>query len=436
MRLIFYNLLFPIAFVLYLPFFVRKLIKRGGAKNGFGERFGIFSAKKRQELRALNRPVWIHAVSVGEAVAACSFIQRWKETDPELDFVLSTTTTTGHAVAEKKRPEGVTVLYCPLDFFVFVLRSLMLVRPRILVIFEVEMWPNLITLAKLLKIPVTLVNGRMSDRSARGYSRHRWFFKPLFNRLDCICVQSEDDAERIKRVAGLQAPVYVCNTMKFDQVPDCDAANVSTDLERAFGTGERRVWTAGSTHPGEEHLVITTFQALKKRFPSLKLVLVPRHHERSAEVIDVLREHNVNYRCLVDNPELETSNVPEDESADVLLVNTTGALMGFYAAADVVLVGKSLAGNAGGHNIIEPAIFGKPIVHGAHMENFRLVVRLFERDKATRIVESDTDLRRVMTELLEDENLRQRLGQKARAVVERHRGAVDKTLKQLLVFNA
>lgn len=431
MRLILYNLLFPVAFILYLPFFIRKLVKRGGVKHCFGERFGLFSKERRDELRALNRPVWVHAVSVGEAVAACGFIQRWKELNPELDFVLSTTTTTGHAVAESKRPAGVPVIYCPLDFFVFVLRSLALVRPRLLVIFEVEMWPNLITLAKHMNIPVTLVNGRMSDRSALGYSRHRWFFKPLFARLDCICVQSEDDAERVKRVTGLKAPVYVCNTMKFDQVPDCDATDMSAVLDTAFGIGERLVWTAGSTHPGEEHLVLTTFQALKKRFPALKLVLVPRHHERSAAVIELLRELDLKYRCHVENPELQTTNVAPGEPADVLLVNATGVLMAFYAAADVVLVGKSLAGNTGGHNIIEPAIFAKPIVHGVNMENFRLVVRLFERDNATRVVKEDEELRHAMTELLGHEDIRRRLGQKARTVVERHRGAVDKTLKHL-----
>ncbi len=429
--LILYNLMFPLLFLIYSPLFISKLLRRGGCRQNFGERFGIFSRRQRECLtRMPTPPVWIHAVSVGEVVAACSFIQRWQARDPNACFVLSTTTTTGHAMALKKKPTAVPLIYCPLDFHPFVQRALNLIRPSRLVIFEVEIWPNLISLAARRQIPVALVNGRLSDRSATGYARHRWLFAALFARIKLFCMQSATDAERVRRVVGNRSPVHVCNTMKFDQMPDPDTTDISTLLNTVFGPAPRLVWCAGSTHANEEALIADVFQDLRTACPELKLVLVPRHHERTAEIVQILNQRNLAYRLLQPTAIDDSSNNGKTTTAgsDILLVNTTGELMNFFRACDIAYVGKSLAGNHGGHNIIEPAIFAKPIVHGVNMENFRLVVELFRQRNASLEVPNDAELEPAIRQLCHDRNLRDELGKRARQVVDEGRGAIDRTI--------
>ncbi|NOY82611.1 MAG: 3-deoxy-D-manno-octulosonic acid transferase [Kiritimatiellaeota bacterium] len=428
MKLLLYNLLFPFAFLAYLPVSAWKMFRRGGYARHFWERFALYSREQRARIAALgSSPIWVHAVSVGEVVAALSFIRRWQERTPDLVFVLSTTTSTGYATAVKKAPPKVVVLYAPLDCFFAVRRAFRAIRPRMLVIFEVEFWPNLITAAARRGVPTVLANGRLSDRSARGYARHKWFFGDLFRHFALFCVQTDEDAARLGRVVGDAVPVHVCNTMKFDQVPDIEGENRTDLLDEVFGRGLRIVWTAGSTHAGEEEWVVRAFTELKSEFAALKLVLVPRHHERTNEVRKVLDAAGASYRLLV--PPSNESPAPREPAVDVLVVNTTGELMHFYAASDLVFVGKSLAGNHGGHNIIEPAIFGKPILHGPNMENFRAVAAIF-RDNAAAIEVPDSfdGFRDVLNRLLRNPQQRQELGRKAREVVEKHRGAIDRTI--------
>ena len=414
------------AMLLYLPVFVYKLIRRGNFLHHFGERFGWFTYAQQAALKRLRNPVWIHAVSVGEVMAALSFIRRWQEQNTDLEFVLSTTTTTGHATAESRLPERVKLIYCPLDFPFAVRLALRLIRPRMLVIFEVEIWPNLVTMAVKGGTRVVLVNGRMSDRSTRGYRRFRCFFRGIFNKISLFCVQSPDDAERFRFVCNQDIPVQICNTMKFDQIPDPPASDIAHLMGDVFGGEVYQIWTAGSTHPGEELLIIDVFCNLKRSFPNLKLVLVPRHHERTREVEEILRQRRLNYRL-----RKSTSNVVSSCPVDVLLVNTTGELMKFYAIADVAFVGKSLAGNKGGHNIIEPAIWGKAIVHGAQLDNFRLVTDIFRKQHGTAEVSHDGNLEPVMRHLLNHPEEREELGRRARCVVEQNRGAIDQTIRAL-----
>ncbi|MBT4819291.1 MAG: 3-deoxy-D-manno-octulosonic acid transferase [Lentisphaerae bacterium] len=426
MKLLAYNLIFIPAFILYLPFFIWKLTRRGGFSHDFWERFGCFSQQRRQALAALDRPVWIHAVSVGEMVAAVSFVRRWQERNPELTFVVSTTTTTGHAVATGKLPDSVVLIYSPLDWWLPVRRTLVLVRPRAVVIFEVEFWPNMILLARRRRIPVVMANGRLSDRSAEGYARHRWFFGDLFKAFTVMCMQTEEDVHRVQSVIGKDVPAYPCNTMKFDQVPDVSGNDKSEILDSVFGPGERVVWTAGSTHAGEEELVCDVFIELRRKHPAARLVLVPRHHERTADVESVLQEKGLSYRLLQPRDRPAADGVPEP--VDVLVVNTTGELMDFYGASDVVFVGKSLAGNEGGHNIIEPAIFGKPIIYGSNMQNFRAVAQIFRDGNGAVEVDDGQGLKEALDGLLTAPSERAALGKRARGVVDTWRGAIDRTL--------
>jgi len=426
MKLLAYNLLFVFAFIFYLPVFTWKLVKRGGFTRHFWERFGCFSQEQKRALSVLTRPVWIHAVSVGEIVAAVTFVRRWQERNPELSFVVSTTTATGHAIAAKKLPDSVVLIYSPLDWWLPVRRALALVRPRMLVIFEVEFWPNMILLARRRGIPIVMANGRLSDRSAEGYARHRWFFGSLFETFAIMCMQAEEDVRRVRSVVGEKVTALACNTMKFDQVPDISGSDKSAVLNNVFGSAKRVVWTAGSTHAGEEALVCDIFAKLQAKHPTLRLVLVPRHHERTPEVEAVLQERGLSYRLL--NERTDQATCEGTVAVSVLVINTTGELMDFYGASDVVFVGKSLAGNEGGHNIIEPAIFGKPIIHGKDMQNFRAVAQIFRDGQGAIEVDDGQGMEEALDRLLRKPSERASLGKRARDVVETWRGAIDKTI--------
>jgi 3-deoxy-D-manno-octulosonic-acid transferase len=416
-----YNLLFPLAFLLFLPGLLWKLWRRGGEKSNFAERFAKFAAGKRRCLRdGWRGVVWVHAVSVGETVVALQFIRRWQERAPEQRFILSTTTTTGQAMARGRAPSGVEVIFCPLDFILFARPVVNLLRPSLLVIFETEIWPNLIAEVKRRGGRVVLVNARISDRSAKGYRRWRIFFAPILRQFDVICVQSETDRKRFAAVA-CDLPLHVCGTMKFDQTPP--PASAAPDLSPYFGDEPGLTLVAASTHPGEEKLITKTYLALRGEFPGLRLVLVPRHAERGAEIAAELRSLKVAFRQRNwDRGEARTPVV------DVLLADTTGELAGLMAAADVVIMGKSLAGHDEGHNLIEPALLGKPTVTGAKVSNFREVMAILQDGGGVMPVKCDGDLSGILRDLLANPARRAELGERAQTAVAAQRGATDRTL--------
>ena len=438
--LIFYNIFFPIFFISYLPVFIAKLVKRGDFKEDFWERFGFFSASKKKQLKSLQNPIWIHAVSVGETITALSFLREWSKQEPDLKFVLSTTTSTGQKIARKQSPKNVISIYCPIDFFISVWSTFNTVKPKMLIIFEVEIWPNLVALAAWRKIKLALVNCRMSDKSAQGYSRHRWFFNHIFSRFSLICTQTKEDACRIKSIIGDQPHIKVCNTMKFDQVMDSQSDSISSPINTVFPDKNRLIFIAGSTHPGEEVIMVKTFKSLVVDFPSLNFILAPRHAERTYDVEKILKKEDMDYVLLTELKE-SLKNVNSAMSKEiinqgkakrkVLLVNTTGDLMGLFAVSDIVFMGKSLCGVKGGHNIIEPAIYGKPVIFGSNMDNFRQVVKIFKDNKAAVEVKNEQEFCRTLRRLLSDPAERECLGRISREVVEKNRGAINKTIDLL-----
>ena len=257
MMLFLYNILFPFAFLFYVPGMIMKLIKRGGDKQGFGERFAIFANDKLNLLKEFQGAVWIHSVSVGETTIALGMIEKWTEQDPKAKFVLSTTTTTGQALASGRSPDNTIAIFCPIDFIFFVRKTLRTIKPKMLVVFETEIWPNLIRETRAYGAPVALVNGRISDNSANGYRRFSFFFAPILKHLSLLCVQTELDAERFKAVASSLEPT-VCGNMKFDQKPPAKIAKI--DLDAYFGPDSKRILLAASTHPREEAFIARVFK--------------------------------------------------------------------------------------------------------------------------------------------------------------------------------
>ena len=421
-----YNLLFPLAFLFFLPGMIIKYIRRGGVKENYGERFAKFAETKLERLKEFRGAVWVHSVSVGETAIALSMIRAWKEMEPERRFVLSTTTTTGQGIAVSGAPDGVEVIFCPIDFIFFVRRTVSVLNPGMLIIFETEIWPNLIREVRRKGAPVALVNARISDRSAAGYRRWSFFFAPVLRQLSLLCVQTETDAGRFKAVCSDVEPI-VCGNMKFDQKIPAKLPEIG--IERYFGDGDYDILLAASTHPGEERLLAETYTELRGTYPSLKLIIVPRHAERGGEIANLLGSMNLNYIRRSEDLRNSQEDTLKHAHCDVLLADTTGEMAAFMKAADIVVMGKSLAGHNEGHNIIEPALMRKPVVTGCELRNFRFVLKAMKDDDALITADSDGVLKQILDELLASPEKRAELGERAGNSVKKHRGATKRTIE-------
>ncbi len=416
-----YNLLFPLVLIAFLPGLVFKLIRRGGKKRGYAERFGIFSDEKKLALASLRNPIWVHAVSVGETQIALTFIQKWKKKNPSQDFILSTTTTTSQELAFTKAPHGTIVIFSPLDYFLFVKIAVHFIRPCLLVIFETELWPNMICEVRRSGAKISLVNARISDRSAGRYEAFRRFFGPLLQKIDCICCQTEHDKTRLDAISE-NLPVQIIGNMKFDQ--EIPAGLQEFDLEQYFGKEEYTILIGASTHPGEEKLIAGKFLNLKRKYPLLRFISVPRHAERGAEIAAEFRSLGMSF------VRRSEKTIPENP-VDCLLADTTGELLGLMAKSDIVIVGKGFAGHSEGQNIIEPALLGKAIVTGPEMRNFRFVHKVLMESHGVFAVESDDRLEDALEKLISDETHRRELGEKARAEIAKHKGSTERTIQML-----
>ncbi|MCJ8328644.1 MAG: 3-deoxy-D-manno-octulosonic acid transferase [Lentisphaeria bacterium] len=427
--MLFYKIVFPILFFIYLPFYWRRLKKRGNFEDGFSERFGKYSPEKKAALAALKDPVWIHAVSVGETVAALSFIKTWKQDYPQQSFVLSTTTSTGQELAQKKAAADLVCIYFPLDMCHTVSRALTVIQPKQIILFEVEIWPLFIDKAVVANIPIALANARLSDNSSAGYKKHRWLFKSIFSKFSTIVMQTERDMQRLEAVTGASEKYHCVGNMKFDQIPDQDEQGPEELINKIFPSGST-LFIAASTHAPEEELICDIFNDLKKKHPSLAMILVPRHHERSAEIELILNAKKITYVSLTD---FRHANETSTNENSVLLVNTTGELMNFFALSDIVFVGKSLADfkGDGGHNIIEPAIFGKAIICGPEMQNFKDIVSIFLNNNALVQVQSADELKNQIDALITDRSMREKYAKASRETVDKNRGAIKKTIALL-----
>ncbi len=417
---VFYNLFFPVGVLFFLPGLWWKYRTRPGWKATFSERFGRFSPERVAELEEFHGALWVHAVSVGETVVALSMIKAYLAANPESKAVLSTTTTTGQELARKQAPERTAVIFCPIDFISFVRRTFDVVKPSKLVIFETEIWPNMIAEAKKRGIPAALVNARMSDHSARGYSRFRCFFAPLLKMFDVIAAQSEADAQRYLAVSP-EAHVVVTGNMKFDQNVPEDLQGI--DLKCAFGEGEFTVIAAASTHPGEEELIAGVFGNLQKEFGFLRLLIIPRHAERGGEIASILGTRGLSYIR-------RSVSAVSEKPVDVLLADTTGEMLGLMKSSDIVIMGKSLAGQDEGHNLIEPALLAKPIVCGNVLRNFRFVLNILKEADGVCTV-PDSGLESALRELVASPGKRLALGRRGQQAIRKHAGAIKRTLAEI-----
>ena len=424
-----YNILFLIGFVLSSPYYFVRMRRRGHWQHGFAERFGLYSTKLKQAIT--NRDVlWMHAVSVGEVNVCTQLIRALEPRLPNLKIVVSTTTTTGMQRLQERLPNHISKIYYPIDHRRFVARALNTIYPEAIVLVEAEIWPNYLWRARDLGIPVFLVNARLSERSFRGYKRFGFLFRPLFARLAGVGAQNEEDAARLRQLGCRPEAIRIVGSLKFDaaKVDERRMLDVPALLRQAGARPGAPILLGGSTHAGEEAILGEQFLRLRRQFPDLFLVLVPRHFERSRQAGADLQARGVKF---IYRSDLTSRRKCAPGENDCLLVNTTGELMSFYEHATIIFVGKSLTAE-GGQNPIEPGALGKPMVFGPHMNNFAEVVRSFLAQEGAVQVKNPEELEKAIGELLADPNRREQVGRNALKVVRENLGAIERTVDMIV----
>jgi 3-deoxy-D-manno-octulosonic-acid transferase len=417
-----YSFLTLVVFVLVSPYFLYQAIRHNKYIGSLGQRLGYLPVSLNVDGE---ESIWIHAVSVGEALTARALAADLKERYPRLRLYLSTTTIAGQHVARRSLQHVDAVFYFPFDWAFIVKRTLNIVRPRVFVMMETEIWPNLLRLCRARGVKTILINGRISSRSYPRYRLIRPFFRWVLADVDRFCMQSDESARRIVELGADQAKVTVTGSLKFDSLEMPPVVSHGKPRERVLRffrlSPNRMVLVAGSTVRGEEPAVLKAFSRLKGASPSALAILAPRQPERFGEVERLARESGF---VTVRRSDLPIDTEPR---ADVVVLDTIGELAQLYQVATVVFVGGSLVDH-GGHNILEPAVFGKPILFGPHMQNFKEIADAFVGNGAAVQVGSERELEQAMVSLATDPVRRAKLGAAARALVEANRGAKDKTL--------
>jgi 3-deoxy-D-manno-octulosonic-acid transferase len=414
---IIYNFIVLIFVLVYFPLY----LLRGKFHRGFTRRLGFLPANL-----GLNRPIWIHAVSVGEAVAIKGLVTQLRKAYPDKKLVISTVTATGNKIAQGLLKDGDLLTYLPLDFSFIVKKVLLKINPSMFIIAETEIWPNLITCLDKQRIPVVVVNGRISDGSYFGYCIIKLFIRPVLRKVKQFCVQSDTDALRLQNLGVDKNRIQVTGNVKFD-------INLKFNTLEPDGLAYRnKLWMAqddkllvcGSTHHKEEELIFKAYKELLLGFPKLKLLVAPRHPERSGSIgrlavragfmpVFISSIFGACPTC-INNP--------------VFILDIIGELLNYYSAADVVFVGGSLV-KTGGHNIIEPASLKKPVIFGPQMFNFRDITELFLKNNAALMVHNQNELTDKIKEILGSNLTAKQLTERAYRLILENSGATQKNIR-------
>jgi len=435
-----------LAALLTSPYWLIQGLRHGKYLSNLGQRLG-FSIPGLDKLSS-GRPgaIWIHAVSVGEALSGVTLARRLKDAYPQRPLIVSTTTLTGYALAKERMPFADAVIFFPLDWAFSVRRVLKAVKPAIVVILETEIWPNFLREAHRRKIPVLFVSGRTSDRSFTRWQNYLGLFgfylKPLLKSVlanaSAFLMQTEQDAERIRSLGAPADRVAVSGNLKYDLELPAPTPLAQWLEEECQRRGRHPLIVAGSVVATEEPLALIAFGVVQGDFPKSLLVLAPRKPERFSPAAEFIEESHRKFvrrselplpgPGVSPNPNGSKDGIPDD--ATVLLLDSIGELASLYRLADGVFVGGSLV-NSGGHNILEPAAFGKVPVFGPSMENFAAMAARFVESRAAIQVESPEDAGVEMIHLLKDPEKMQRMGRAARQLVETSRGALDRALAEI-----
>lgn len=420
----FYRALYSCLLTLTAPFFLYGLYKKKEGKPAFGSRwkehFGITPTLPSSE----TQPLWIHAVSVGEVIAAIPIIKAIKQQAPEQQILVTTTTSTG-AEQVNKLGDLVEHRYMPLDFSFSVKGFLKATNPAQMLIMETELWPNTLNTVAKANIPITVMNARLSERSCQRYAKLKSIFRLLSDNLNQVLCQHEDDAERFIRLGMSKDKVQVTGSVKFDIEVNTGIKEKGGELRQQLGS-KRPIWIAASTHQGEDEQILQAHQQLLKTSPDALLILVPRHPERFKPMAALCQ--NEGFRVIT-----RTSNMAIQSNTQVYLGDTMGEMLILIQAADICFMGGSLIGNkVGGHNLLEPAALGKPTITGPSYFNFADITKQLLDVNATSICQNSDELTAQLHELFENPDQIKQQGKSALAVVERNKGAIANTLTFIL----
>ena len=411
-----YNVLSAIAVVMYSPWI---LFKKGPEdKSTFiRERFGMARYKKTD--------MWIHAVSVGEVIACLPFLKALKKEYPDKKITMSTTTYTGQGIARKNFPEADRIMYVPVDTGFCVRRVVRAMRPELFVTVETELWPVLTSTLKKSGCTIIVLNGRISEKSFQGYKKIGFFMKEMLTYIDYLYMQSDGDADRITLLGAEREKVGVMGNFKFDIALE-NAAPLAW-LDHIEG----KIFLAASTHEGEDEIILDAFSLIKKKYEKVRLIIAPRHPERFNNVAEMIDNRGLTY---VRRSHIKGSEVSGQWlEADVILLDSMGELSRVFSKVSVAFTGGSLV-PVGGHNILEPAYWSRPVIFGPYMNNFPISKEFLEKSAAIQVTNADNISETVVDILLSEEKAAG-LGKNAKAIVEKNTGAVNKALQLVRRLN-
>lgn len=425
MRWLVYDIVLFLLMIILMPHFYIKMKRRGGYRANFKNRFGRYDAETMAKLG--KGAILIHAVSVGEVAVADQFMKAMRRDNPSQRFVLSTTSSTGWKEAEKRITENDVLIYNPLDLPCFVKRALDAIRPSAFIMVETEIWPNLIRQCERRDIPMCIINGRLSDKTAPTYRKLRFWFGPALRAIKLIQVQSKLDEKRYIAAGADARTVFVTGSFKFD-VADRrpEKENATRELLSLLDFNPpRQILLGASTWDGEEKLLLDCYAGLRKSFPELRLVLVPRHMERREAVSRQITDAGFRpvLKSEINSGARKAGPLTGD---DVLLVDTTGEIMGFFPFATVVFVGRTFSASRGGQNMVEPCLCGVPVVVGPETQNFRSVMHDLLGARAIIQLKEQDKLLPKLSELLADKEMRAGYGARAEEAVKSRKGVVDR----------
>lgn len=418
-----YNVILTCFLIVYIPtLFLQSLFRKRPARL-LKERLGGFPDLSGQH------PVWVHAASVGEVLCCMPLLKKIRQEVPETAIVLTTMTSTGNETAKKLIPEANWIFFSPLDHPLLIRRVLKRLKPRLFLIAETELWPNLLRLCGSKKIPVLLFNGRISEKSLRGYLLFKSFFKRCLESISFFLMQSEEDRNRIVQIGAPSQRTTVVGNIKFDQIHPDKNSEPATDLSTSFGLqGNETILIAGSTHQGEEEILIQVYKDLKKTYPHLILILAPRHLDRLEDVERLLSQEGLQWKRRSSFPQQDPK-----EAKEVILLDTMGELMRIYRLGTIVFIGGSLV-SIGGHNPLEPLLFKKCVLFGPYMFNFLEISRRLIAEGGAVLVKDRETLFFQLKRLLSDEKARREIGENGYRFLQKHRGATERIFEKIQPF--
>jgi 3-deoxy-D-manno-octulosonic-acid transferase len=416
-----YSVLLLLALVISTPWWLLEMLRHGKYRAGLSERLGTVPNRLLNDRTA--DTIWIHAVSVGEVLAISRVVDELRAKLPDWRIVVSTTTDTGQNLARERFGEN-NVFYLPLDLPFAVRAYLQALRPKMLVLAESEFWPNLLHQARLSGAAGAVVNARVSDRSLPGYMRVHQLLRRVLQNVHVFLAQSDEDARRLMQMGALAERVHACGNLKFEAKPPAKPELMSRFTAALEREEIGPLLVAGSTFEGEEAMLLETFRKVAPQYPDALLVLAPRHPERFAAVASLLATSGIRYQRRLQ------WDGQRPIAGGVFLLDSIGELARLYEFADLSFIGGSLVPR-GGHNVLEAALFGTPILVGPHTENFRDIIEVFRRANALRVVTPQT-LTATVLELLENDDARRALGRRAFEVLRSQQGAMERTVNALL----